>query len=702
MMNKKFLTMMFSLLLAVGWTTGAQAQKLENSNRVLTSTIRFDGHNEVKRIAEPLPQGQKFNAPMRSSDYLNAYVTHEKSWYDNQTPITWTDLQGNSHTTLLTEPVTDANGMIALCKRIYTDKTIPGAKYSAPQSRDIPYQTIQYGWDIIGTNHEDALVWVNDGNVFIRQIIITDPDGRERYNVTANSSNAPSGWESVSWDNYWYWALDTDNKITIPKSYLQNSQGYSHILVRAICYSSTATNPKLYIGDPLFGYYSFDVEYSSTLIYSATCEYDLPGTIDAPDYPGYTVMLVKLKDGVNESLDDRCPTVTENTDSLRNFFTKYVSEIQLLTDGLRVGSDEDAGTVFAYTGNLNKFFYISKGKMAFLSSLDILPDYDKAPFYSMYEEFSPAADSDTLNYTDFFEKLKQGTTYPIVHDCNSVTYFQHYFSMSGKKGHTQNRVNSVVLYIPDYRGGTSTDWRTYVTNHQPTVGMYMVDLFAYIKPSEAQEDYYTVSVEWFDNLDNITHTNGIPQTYTLYEIMDHDKDGVVDTIPVYNGPLTTYQHDFPVGDPTAYDITYYVVATPTQATNQDTFYAQSTPDNVTVPGTTDFLSLQWERYESDYVPTDAQHNEVNYYRNWLSPRPLSVRENGIGITKGNVGTEGRTLTLIRDDNHGTAIPVMKLELVMNGNKAYYRIKYINKEANQQVEPGYDPETGEMITNNNNN
>ena len=85
---------------------------------------------------------------------------------------------------------------------------------------------------------------------------------------------------------------------------------------------------------------------------------------------------------------------------------------------------------------------------------------------------------------------------------------------------------------------------------------------------------------------------------------------------------------------------------------------------------------------------------MNYYRNWLSPRPLSVQENGIGITKGNVGTEGRTLTLIRDDNHGTAIPVMKLELVMNGNKAYYRIKYINRDANQQVEPGYNENTGE--------
>ena len=695
-MNKKFLTMMFSLLLAVGWTNGASAQKLENSNRVLTSTIRFDGHNEVKRKAEPLPQGHQFNAPQRSAADLEAYVTHEKSWYDNQTPITWTDLQGYSHTTSLTEPVTDANGMIALCKRIYTDKTIPGAKYSAPQSLDIPYQTIQYGWDILGTNYQDATISVNTQYLFIRGIRVENPDGTVRYDVTANSNNAPTGWQSYEWDGYYYWITNTSNTITIPARYLQNSQGYSNIYINAICYSSSAT-AKLQIGNSQFGYYSYTVPYSSEYI-SYEFDYSLPGTIEAPDYPGYTVLLVKLKDGVNESLDDRCPTVTENTDSLRNFFTKYVSEIQLLTDGLRVGSGEDAGTVFAYTGNLNKFFYISKGKMAFLSSLDILPDYDKAPFYSMYEEFSPAADSDTLNYTDFFEKLKQGTTYPIVHDCNSVTYFQHYFSMSGKKGHTQNRVNSVVLYIPDYRGGTSTDWRTYVTNHQPTVGMYMVDLFAYIEPSEAQEDYYTVSVEWFDNLDNITHTNGIPQTYTLYEIMDHDKDGVVDTIPVYNGPLTTYQHDFPVGDPTAYDITYYVVATPTQATNQDTFYAQSTPDNVTVPGTTDFLSLQWERYESDYVPTDAQHNEVNYYRNWLSPRPLSVQENGIGITKGNVGTEGRTLTLIRDDNHGTAIPVMKLELVMNGNKAYYRIKYINRDANQQVEPGYNENTGEKENN----
>jgi len=695
-MRRKFTILMFGLLLAVGWTIDASAQKLEKSPSVLTTSIRFDGQSEVKRIAEtPEFNGKRLNAPRRSASDLTAYVTHEKSWYENLTGITWTDLQGNTKTTKLTEPVTDANGMIALLTRIYTDKNIPGTKYSAPQSRDIPYQTIQYGWDINGTNYQDAVVAINNGYILIRQIIVTDPDGRERYNVTANANNAPTGFGSYQWDGYYYWAYSSGNgTITIPASYLQNNQGYSHITVRAICASSSVTDGQVLIGNDQFGLYAYDVGYSSTLVYSATCEYDLPGTIEAPTYPGYTVLLVKLNDGVNEDLNVRAPMITENTDSLRNYFTKYVSEIQLLTDGLRVNqNDSTAGTLFAYTGDLNKFFYISKGKMAFLSSLDPVPGYDKAPFYSMYEEFSPAADSDTLDYIDFYEQLKQGTTYSIVHDCNSVEYYQHYFSMSGKKGRTTNRVNSLVLYIPDYRGGTAADWRTYVKKRQPTVGMYMIDLYADIEPSTIT-DYYTVTVDWTSNLDNISHSDGIDQTYKLYEIYDKDNDGDLDTTLVYTGPNVTWTHDYPVGDPSAYDISYYVIGTPTAATNQDTFFAKSNTDDVTVPGKSDFLGLQWWRYESDYVTDDGENQEVNYYRNWLAPHALSV-QGETGITAGNVGTTGRTLTLYRDDNKGNVIPVMDLELVMDGNKAYYRIK---KRPNTQViEPGYD-ENGEKNNN----
>ena len=112
---------------------------------------------------------------------------------------------------------------------------------------------------------------------------------------------------------------------------------------------------------------------------------------------------------------------------------------------------------------------------------------------------------------------------------------------------------------------------------------------------------------------------------------------------------------------------------------------------MTVPGKHDILSLQWERYESDYVILDKAE-QVNYYRNWLAPRALSVQGQA-GYTAGNVGTTGRTLTLYRNNE-----PIIDLELVMNGNKAYYRIKYRDRATNQQVEPGYNENTGELNNN----
>ena len=185
----------------------------------------------------------------------------------------------------------------------------------------------------------------------------------------------------------------------------------------------------------------------------------------------------------------------------------------------------------------------------------------------------------------------------------------------------------------------------------------------------------------FDNLGAITHDENIPQTYTLYEIRYNEQTGKNDTVPVYTGPNTTWNHDYEVGDPSYYDISYYVVGTPTNATNQDTFFAKSNTDDVTIPGTRDFLGLQWQRYESDYVIL-SESEQVNYYRNWLAPHALSVQGEA-GINAGNVGNTGRTLTLYRND--GTKeTPIMYLDLIMDGNKAYYRIRYINREENQQV------------------
>ena len=703
-MKKKLTTLLFGLLLAVGWTGSAQAQALVKyqAGKDAARTARTALNEEAGRPGakwhsfNAMGQGQDMSrAPRQTQNYnVTSSVVHPKSWYQALDPVIWSGGSQN-----ITEPFTDIDGMMALVKRVYTDKTIPGTKYSSPQGCDIPYQTIQYGWDILGTHYYDGVTIYLNAYTAFSEIEIVDANGDTFYDWTATSA-FPSDW-TVAGTRY---STNTSGLIylqrsgytyaylTIPGSYLENSSGIANVRVWGRNRSSYNT-AEIAIGNDTFGYSDDEPSYSTQYVYPF--EWAIPGSLEPPTENGYSVLLVKLYDGINNDVNHRAQDTTVNAADLRNYFQTYIKEIQLLTDGLRVNeSNDNAGTVFAYTGDLNRFFFIGKGKMAYLSSLDELPHYDRAPFYSMYEEFSPAADSDTLDYTDFYDEMKKGTTYPIVHDCNSVNFFQHYFSMSGKQGTTENRVNSLVLYIPDNRGGTSDDWRTYVTTHQPTVGMYMIDLYADVEPSATQTDYYTVTVNWFDNLDKITHSDGIPQTYKLYEIRYNEETGKNDTIPVYEGPLTEWSTDYPVGDPSYYDLHYYVIGTPTDATNKDTFFAKSNTDDVTIPGKSDFVGLQWWRYESDYVTDDGTNQEVNYYRNFLAPHALSVQGEA-GINAGNVGTAGRTLTLYREQT-----PIINLELMMNGNKAYYRIKYINREENQQVEPGYDPNTGERNSTNN--
>ncbi len=711
MMNKKLTTTLLGLLLAVGWTSSVSAQLLpgvqerHQEMRVANEVAKAAKHagTPEKATANQQHGSLKANAPKRTQNYdLNATVVHPKSWYQALDPVTWSGGSQN-----ITEPFTTAKGMMALLKRIYTDSEIPGAKYSAPRNCDIPYQTIQHGWDIIGTNYlDDAVVRVNSNTLRIYSIEVNDLNGENLATFTPSNNSSLSGW-SISYNSYnyyWYASSSSGASLTIPAEYLENTTGGANVVVN--CFSgnssyATTSKDTVFIGNQTFDYQGYAIKYSSNGTYWVPY-YTFPGTITPPEENGYTVCLVKLYDGINMTDADMAPEYTATTEELENYFTTYVKEIQLLTDGLRVASGtSNAGTVFAYTGDLNRFFFLSKGKMFYYSSIQGL-DYDRAPFYSMYEEFSANDVNDETGFTDFYEKMKQGTTYDIKHDCMGVNYRQHYFSMSGKQGTTENRVNSLVFYIPDNRGIMNSNWREYDPEHLPTVGMYMIDLYANVEPSETQTDYYTVTVDWSGNLDRLTHTDNIPQVYTLYEIKYNEQTGKNDTTLVYTGTDPTWHQDYPVGDPSYYDISYYVIGTPIGEggtvdnptyTNPD-FFAKSNTDDVTIPGKRDFLGLQWQRYESDYVILNPQE-QVNYYRNWLAPHALSVQGEA-GITAGNVGTAGRTLTLYRGET-----PIMYLDLIMDGNKAYYRIRHINKEANQQVEDGYDPETGELKPTNNN-
>jgi len=726
-MKRKMTILLFGLLLAVGWTSSAQAQELARYKDASslegksTPTLETKGHPGTYTMERliGINQGPQFRAPLRSQNFnQTSPVIHTKSWYQALAPITW---DGGSQN--ITEPFTTADGMIALLKRIYTDKTIPGFKYSENRRCDIPYQTIEHGWNIVGTQYNEGInIEFGSGYIDVLGIRIKKADGTVLDSWTAPqtngaSANLPSSWivngtlhqERVysSGQGRYYYAYYMSQVvdgqeygggvITIPASALANTTGYVTVEVQSkftgdlYNTSPTTDNTAVYIGNETFKY-DIDSAYTNAFYYSLP-KY-IPGTITTPpDSAGYTVMLVKLQD---EFPEGDVPEYTEDEDALKTYFTNYVKEIQLLTDGMRVDEGhDDAGTVFAYTGDVNRFYFIGKGKLAYYRALNAAP-FDRAPFYCMYEEFSPYVAGGQEDHSDFYEKMRQGTTYPIIHDCEGVIYLNHYFSMSGAQGVTENRVNCLVFYIPDNRGDETT-WQSYEPAHQPTIGMYMIDLYADVDPSETTPDYYTVTVNWFDNLDVITHVDDIPQIYKLYEIRYNEETGKNDTTLVYEGPDTEWSIDYPAGDPNSYDLHYFVIGSPADATNPDTFFAKSNTDDVTIPGKNDFIGLQWIRYESDYVAKnqyDPERNEVNYYRNWLSPHKLST-QGQTGINAGNVGTAGRTLTLYREDT-----PIIDLELVMSGNEAYYRIKYRNRNENQQVEHGYDENTGEMTRNTN--
>ena len=168
-MKRKITILMFGLLLAVGWTNSAQAQnkELRVMKKEATASVQTKAQGKPIVLNQQQPMVLKNNAPRRTNNFDSiASATRTKADFEAMGRISWTDLQGTPQSTLLTEPYTDANGIIALLKRIYTDKNIPGAKYSAPRMCDLPYQTIEHGWDIIGTIYnDDVIIYVNSSQV---------------------------------------------------------------------------------------------------------------------------------------------------------------------------------------------------------------------------------------------------------------------------------------------------------------------------------------------------------------------------------------------------------------------------------------------------------------------------------------------------------------------------------------------------------
>ena len=225
-MKMKLTTLLFGLLLAVGWTNVAQAQLLDESlttkhihygmlptmSNMSSSVEKQELKNESQTpylsenaILKDVPSYNGVlkapnRAPKRAQNTITADATHVFSWYD-AINYDWKDANGGSHTNKITEPATNPYQIAYLLGTTYMNPVIPGLKYSAVTDLDNPYPNIEFGWDIPGnsrwpnydssapaTNYSDLVISLPTINMTLHSITVYNANDAVLTSWNANTA----------------------------------------------------------------------------------------------------------------------------------------------------------------------------------------------------------------------------------------------------------------------------------------------------------------------------------------------------------------------------------------------------------------------------------------------------------------------------------------------------------------------------------
>ena len=473
-----------------------------------------------------------------------------------------------------------------------------------------------------------------------------------------------------------------------------------------------------------------------------------------PNEEGYTALIVAVKNQTAHagSMSAYDGSYFTTKDQIINYFANNVDSIQLLTDGMRIGSGSDysIGTVFNSSGTYNKFFYLGKGQAKQKPDLVINSEIaaqhalgEYVPFKQMFEQFSPTQGGAGDEITDFYSLLNEGYVYNVVHDCRDVIWLHHQFSMSGNDGTKPYAMTGMNFFIPDYRlkywedtyhygnnpefaidytvdgritnpyqavsddGNPKLDqalmfknnynfsfwYAWYNQNYPPKVGLYKITLEAVATPVEY--DYtagnlnYAVTLTWVSSLNEMTG-HDVPQIYTVYywDPITGEKK-YVEAVGITDGKtgLTTVTY-LVEQFPTSYKIEYIVEGTPNDGNEHPQWVAVSNVDDVIIPGWNDFVGLELDHHESDFVVNDM----ANYYRNFL----VVVNEDlANGLTVGQINDPVQPMNefnLYRfeygdNDEHINEKKIATLEFSNATNEQVsYEITYDENNEQEQYKP----------------
>lgn len=421
-MKKKLTILMFSLLIAVGWTSGVSAQSLpegllkaQKKSSVPTMTTSGNAGTSALMNA-PMQEPSRAEQVSRVVKPKSYYQQYKYNWTDEETGQTYTNVDP-------TEPASNPYQIYELLRFVYGNPNFPGPTYSAYkpayanyQREDlVDYGPIAGGWNITsGTGTASATthnITITTSSYYPSITSIT---------VYGNNNTVLASWDAAtavnngnysyftsSGSTYYYFTLPTnwtkdfdyflvanigtnDNPIyagytgtgttgtgtiTIPYTVLNGTTDNVRVVINANHDweegdegSATQTITVNGVTKELTSELD-DYTWNNIVVYEAPqAGAFVQGTVVAPFEDGYTVILVALKDRAEMTLQSEIMPSSSSyftqKSELITYFKNNFEYVRLLTDGLRIGkeSDHTSGTVFNADGRLNRFFFLGKGQ----------------------------------------------------------------------------------------------------------------------------------------------------------------------------------------------------------------------------------------------------------------------------------------------------------------------------------------------------
>ena len=748
-MKIKLTTLLFGLLLAVGWTSSA------------------------------LAQSTKPEATYKAEDMVGWTYTWEDANGNTQTSnyvkqVSKVDHFGNTFQAYETEAVTNPYQIYGLLRSVYMDKRFPGPTYSAykadgtTREGKVYYGGTHDGWEIPGVATSGS-----NTNIGALTITITNPTVYQQVRPLAIISiEVVSGTKVIS-----SWDYETNGR-NLPWSTSATAQFSNSVGIYALYFNTRTAS--ITIPASMTDYSSVEVHIHAMPMYQNTS-----GTITinsksktvnsediyywnfnagrqvladntyAPNEDGYTALVVAMKNTsyiAPEPSFTQGSTTYESRDSIINYISKNIQFVKLLTDGLRINDGGAPGTVFNCDGTYNKFFFIGKGK-ARTKGQEVLDKINAGdwPYYTgeciifwpLFEEFSPTTGKleGASTVVDFYDRMNEGHVYKVVHDCAAVIQNRHEFTLAGEDKTDDYPFTGMNFFIPDYRlkyyvGKDSTkttsgavtyydvdgrdmnayyktdgttfrslmyyycNFAQYNPDYAPKVGIYKITLKATATQVDDSHDpnneNFVVTLTWVSSLNEMSGTT-VPQTYTIY---------VIDNVTGEEKALTATGVTNPTGQTTvsyivpqkehSYTIKYIVMGTPNDSEHPD-FIAWSNTDMVIIPGWDDFVGLVLDHHESDfeirtvgqqdYNAANGVYDEKNYYRNFLAIINPDTY-NGLTVSKIQEGMNEFTLYRYTDDPNN-ATPIAKITFgTPTSTSVPYTVTYLNEQKKLES-PKYD-------------